>query len=90
MALDDLINGYSGHYPPGQVDFEVAMQPFPDAATIEMLRARGATHVSVNCALYGGGCDALLQKLDASPDFRPVSTGRWQSQVVKLFELNAR
>ncbi len=86
----NLINGYSGHYPPGQVDFEVAMQPFPDAATIEMLRARGATHVSVNCALYGGGCDALLEKLDASPDFRPVSTGRWQSRVVKLFELNAR
>jgi hypothetical protein len=86
----NLINGYSGHYPPGQVDFEVAMQPFPTPETIELLRARGATHVSVNCALYRGGCGDLLDRLDASPAFRLVSAGRWQGEIVKLYELVKR
>jgi hypothetical protein len=86
----NLVNGYSGHYPPGQVDFEVAMRPFPDAATIGMLRERGTTHVSVNCALYGHGCDELIARVDADPSFRLVSAGRWQGQVVKLYEFIGR
>ena len=28
-----MINGYSGHYPPGQVDFEVALKEFPGGAS---------------------------------------------------------
>jgi hypothetical protein len=82
----NLINGYSGHYPPGQVDFEVAMQAFPDPATIDLLRARGATHVSVNCALLRG-CTGLLDHLDTNPAFRLVSAGRWEGGNVKLYEL---
>ena len=60
-----MINGYSGHYPPGQVDFEVAVQGFPDAAAIDLLRARGVTHVTINCALYRGGCEELVAAVDA-------------------------
>ena len=30
-----MVNGYSGHYPPGQVDFEVALKGFPDATAID-------------------------------------------------------
>ena len=82
-----MINGYSGHSPPGQVDFEVALKSFPDADAVELLRARGATHVTINCALYRGGCDELMAVVDASPAFRAVASGKWQGAAVRLYEL---
>jgi hypothetical protein len=82
-----MINGYSGHYPPGQVDFEVALQKFPEPGAIDLLRARGATHVTINCALYRGGCDELVAAVDALPAFRVVTAGKWQGAPVRLYEL---
>jgi hypothetical protein len=83
----EMVNGYSGHYPPGQVDFEEALRPFPEPPTLDLLRTRGVTHVTVNCALYRGGCDELLRKVDGMPDFRLVSSVRWEAQPVRLYEL---
>jgi hypothetical protein len=82
-----MLNGYSGHYPPGQVEFEVAVGSFPDARAIELLRGRGATHVTITCALYGGGCDELVAAADAVPAFRIVASGRWQGAPVRLYEI---
>jgi hypothetical protein len=83
----EMVNGYSGHYPPGQVEFEEALRPFPDPPTLELLRSRGVTHVTVNCALYRGGCDELLGRIDKLPDFRLVSSVKWEAQPVRLYEL---
>jgi hypothetical protein len=85
-----IINGYSGHYPPGQVDFEVAVGRFPDAAAVDLLRARGATHVTINCALYRGGCEDLVAAVDTLPAFRVVASGKWQGAPVRLYELTGR
>ncbi len=86
-----IVNGYSGHSPPGQQDFEVALQAFPDESAIALLRARGVTHVTINCALYlsagRGGCEELVAAVDARPDFRVVASARWQGAPVRLFEL---
>jgi hypothetical protein len=82
-----MINGYSGRYPPDQLEFEAAMGEFPDPPTVDLLRARGATHVSVNCALYRGDCDELFATLDAMPAFRLVSSGKWEEGAVRLYEL---
>jgi hypothetical protein len=82
-----LVNGYSGHYPDGQLELEIALYKFPDAESIRLLRERGTTHVSVNCALYRGGCERLLEEVDAVPDLHLVASGRWQSQPVRLYEL---
>jgi hypothetical protein len=82
-----MLNGYSGHSPPGQADVEQALRGFPDATAVAMLRAQGATHVTVNCALYRGGCDELLSTVDASPAFRLVSAGKWQGASVRLYAL---
>jgi hypothetical protein len=82
-----LVNGYSGHYPLGQLELEVALYKFPDPSSLALLRERGTTHVSVNCALYRGGCDRLLEEVDAVPDLHLVASGRWQSQPVRLYEL---
>ena len=51
----NLINGYSGHAPDGYGEFQDKMRPFPEPPTIDLLKARGATHVTVNCALIGKG-----------------------------------
>jgi hypothetical protein len=82
-----MINGYSGRHPPGHLEFEAAMREFPREPTIGLLRTRGATHVSVNCALYRAGCEQMLQTLDAMPEFRLVSSGKWQGQPVRLYQL---
>jgi len=85
-----MLNGYSGHSPPGQVDFETAIASFPAPAAVELLRARGATHVTINCALYRGGCEDLVAAVDALPAFRVVTSGKWNGAPVRLYELTGR
>jgi hypothetical protein len=82
-----LINGYSGFTPPNYEDLMESLRPFPAPSTIDRLRASGATHVTVNCALYITGCEPILATLDTSPAFRLISAGEWQGQPVRLYEL---
>jgi hypothetical protein len=81
-----LINGYSGHLPPDHFNFLVTMQAFPDPSTIELLRARGTTHVTINCFFYRG-CRGLLARINRTPDLRPVSSTVWEGREVQLYEL---
>jgi len=83
----DMVNGYSGHSPDGTGDFEQELQAFPGGRTLTLLRERGTTHVTVNCALYRGGCGDLLERVEAMPDFRLITAARWQGQPVRLYEL---
>ena len=83
----NMVNGYSGHYPPGQVEYEEGFRTFPDAPSIALLRSRNVTHVTITCALYRAGCDDLLARVDATPDFRLVTAGKWVDQPVRLYEL---
>ena len=82
-----MVNGYSGYWPPSYEEFQKGVVSFPEPAAIAMLRARGVTHVTVNCAFYRGGCEQLLARLDGMPEFRRVAEGRWQGQSVRLYEL---
>ena len=82
-----LINGYSGHLTATYDDFQRALRPFPDPPTIDLLRAQGATHISVNCALYRDGCDRLVERLDELPMLRPIASGKWQGRPVRMYEL---
>ncbi|HSC28456.1 MAG TPA: hypothetical protein VLD67_14350 [Vicinamibacterales bacterium] len=82
-----MVNGYSGYIPAGYYTLAEGLNGFPDPRTLALLRSRGVTHVSVNCALPGGGCEDLLDALSASRDFRPVASARWQGWPVRLFEL---
>jgi hypothetical protein len=83
-----LINGYSGHAPATYGAFQAALRSFPDADTIRLLRARGTTHITVNCALYRDGCEALLDRIDQFPQFRLLTSARWQGRPVRLYMLN--
>lgn len=82
-----LINGYSGHSPKDIEEVQTAMRSFPADWTIDILRKRGATHVSITCALYNGGCEPIVAKADALPVFRTVASGNWQGLPVRLYEL---
>jgi hypothetical protein len=82
-----LVNGYSGHSPDDAIDIQNAMRSFPADWTIDMLRKRGTTHVSITCALYKGGCEPIVEKADALPVFRIVASGKWQGLPVRLYEL---
>jgi hypothetical protein len=82
-----MINGYSGFMPKSYETFQTGVADFPGPSSIATLEMRGVTHVTVNCALYRGGCDALLDRIDEIHDFRKVAEGRWQGQRVRLYEI---
>jgi hypothetical protein len=82
-----MINGYSGFMPKSYEAFQLGVADFPGPAALATLKMRGVTHVTVNCALYRGGCDALLDRIDAIPALRTIAEGRWQGQKVRLYEM---
>jgi hypothetical protein len=82
-----LVNGYSGHAPDGYGEFLVGMKSFPDTASIGLLRGRGVTHVTINCALYTEGCNALIARAAETPDLTLISQVTWTGQPVALYEL---
>jgi hypothetical protein len=83
----NMVNGYSGHSPSGYDEFEESMRPFPGGGTLDILAARGVTHVTITCALYNDSCDQLLARVDAVSRLRLVSSGQWQGQPSRLYEL---
>jgi hypothetical protein len=83
-----MVNGYSGFFPPDYADVIKELAGFPDADAFRLLRQRGVTHVTVNCAFYGNRCDTIVETLDAMPDVRPVAQGKWEGQPVHLYELH--
>jgi hypothetical protein len=82
-----VVNGYSGFTPPSYAVFLDEVVNFPARPAIDALKRRGVTHVTVNCALYSGGCDKLLEKVDESQVFRQVVSASWEGQPVRLYEL---
>ncbi len=86
----DMVNGYSGFTPANYGQFLMAARAFPSAASAEAMRREGVTHVTVNCALYGAGCEALVAELDGSPDFRKLAMTSWQGDPAYLYALGPK
>ena len=83
----NMVNGYSGHSPPKYDEFEESMRPFPGGSALDALRGRGVTHVTITCALFNDSCDELLARVDVAPRLRLLTSGRWQGQSARLYEL---
>jgi hypothetical protein len=83
-----LVNGYSGFTPQSFLDLQRAMQEVPIDDALSLVRRRGATHVTVNCALYQvrSRCARLLTALDGTDQVRLVTTGTWEGAQVRLYE----
>jgi len=84
-----MVNGYSGFFPPDYTDVARGLAGFPDADAFRLLRQRGVTHVTVNCAFYGNRCDTILNVLDAMPDVRPLVQAKWEGRPVHVYELHS-
>jgi hypothetical protein len=84
---NQIVDGYSGHAPEGYGDFQLGMRSFPSQSSLELLRARGVTHVTVNCALYAAGCETLLKQIDAVADLQLLASATWEDKPVKLYIL---
>jgi hypothetical protein len=83
-----LLNGYSGFFPDSFVRMAREMDTFPDERSLDVLRASGATHVTVNCALvFGRDCGRIVRQLDGSSRVRLISSGKWEGGDVRLYEL---
>jgi hypothetical protein len=74
----NLINGYSGFFPPPYIRLLDAMRTFPDDRSIEALRARGASYLVVHGErLYGDRYETLIPQLDRRTDLQLVSRREW-------------
>lgn len=85
-----LVNGYSGFIPERFDRLQQSLRAFPGPETLSLIRASGATHVTVNCRFYGGdqACAPVVKALDASRAVRLVTRGRWEGSEVRLYEIN--
>jgi hypothetical protein len=82
-----MVNGYSGFIPETYQKLVEGVRGFPDDTALAALRARGVTHVTVNCALMGDACPAVIEQADRSPALRLVTAGQWEGRPARLYEL---
>jgi hypothetical protein len=84
-----MVNGYSGFTTAEYEALVLRERVFPDPEALDALAAHGATHVSVNCALYmtPPGCAEMVDTLDASPRLHRLVATRWEGAPVRLYEL---
>ena len=75
-----MINGYSGFIPPDYEPLMDSLRGFPAPPTVGVMKSAGVTHVTVNCALFGTGCEAVLEAAAASTELRAVASGQWEGQ----------
>jgi hypothetical protein len=82
-----MVNGYSGHIPESYTALAPDLLEFPRGDSAAALRRRGVTHVTVNCGLRFGECEALMNLTRQSPDLRLIMETSWEGEPVRLFEL---
>jgi len=74
----NLVNGYSGFFPPSYVRLMDAMRGFPDDSSLAALRARGTRYLVVHGErLYGDRYQTLIPLLDKRRDLALVSRREW-------------
>jgi hypothetical protein len=82
-----MVNGYSGFIPRSYQALEPHLVDFRD---VEALRARGVTHVTLNCGLDYQNCDESLEKIAQVEGLRLVAESRWEAEPIRLYELLRR
>jgi hypothetical protein len=74
----NLVNGYSGFFPPSYVRLMDAMRGFPDDSSLAALRARGTRYLVVHGErLYGDRYETLIPLLDKRSDLALLSRREW-------------
>jgi hypothetical protein len=89
----NLVNGYSGFFPPSYVKLVKAMRTFPDETAMNMIRSHGARYVVIHGEWLPRGRDErLLAMLDARPDFALISRRPWKREFrngeISVYRIN--
>lgn len=81
-----LLGGYSGFMPIDD-ELERAWEGFPAPAALDVLRRRGATHLTYNCAFERSPqrCAATLEHLEENPRLELLASEKWQGGDVRLY-----
>ena len=77
----NLVNGYSGFFPPSYVQIVNAVRDFPDDRSISAIKQRGTRYLVIHGEwLYGARYEELVAALDRRPDMKLVSRHPWQRE----------
>jgi len=77
----NLVNGYSGFFPPSYVQIVNAVRDFPDDRSISAIKQRGTRYLVIHGEwLYGARYEELVAALDQRPDMKRVSRHPWQRE----------
>jgi hypothetical protein len=84
-----MVNGYSGFTPPSYAELHKEIVNFPRDEAIAVLRARGVTHVTVNCGLDDDAarCTSLVDQMSHSTHLRMIADATWIGHPVQLYEV---
>src|SRR5688572_2708846 len=85
-----MVNGYSGSFPPSYQALAPRLMAFPRGDSIDALRRRGVTHVTVNCGLGYANCQETASLMWQSKELRLIADTLWQGGPVQLYELVGR
>jgi len=83
-----LLTGYSGFVPPDD-GLSAILTSFPTPQSIDGLRARGATHLTYNCAFERSveRCRHNMAELAGNPRLETIATETWQGASAQLYRL---
>jgi hypothetical protein len=82
-----MVNGHSGFSPQSYAALYEEIANFPRDAAVAALRARGVSHVTVNCGLNSLGCDDLADLMRHSTQLRMIAEASWMGHQVQLYEV---
>jgi hypothetical protein len=68
-----MVNGYTGYFPRDYIQLLEAAADFPSDQTIELMRARGVTHIAVHERWLEGRFEQLTRSLAAIPQLEMVA-----------------
>jgi hypothetical protein len=85
-----LLNGYSGFATKSYRDFvDLISSDFPDEASMNEVRRRGADYINVHGALFAdkAAWDRLIAAMDERPDLLLVTVSRWQAAETRVYRV---
>lgn len=81
-----MINGNSGYLPPSYFEFLEVARIFPFDDSVDYLRRRGVTHITINGAFVNPErYRNTIRLLDERPDLELVAASPWDGKEVRLY-----